>query len=127
MFGYGFGDMDALNRLNFSWLTVPVMGTVGARSVCYPLSITYHEFSFLCRAGLLCVPHLRIIIITDHPDIRHLCPFPCSFSLAVLLIFLQVSLTGFVAGMITGVYFFQASDAIKLNNWKTYIAVGVCN
>ncbi len=39
MFGYGFGDMDALNRLNFSWLTVPVMGTVGAECL---LPIVYY-------------------------------------------------------------------------------------
>ncbi len=34
MFGYGFGDIDALTKTNFNWLTVPIMSAVGARSVC---------------------------------------------------------------------------------------------
>ncbi|KAK0236406.1 hypothetical protein EDD85DRAFT_640199 [Armillaria nabsnona] len=29
-FGYGFGDMDALTRVNLSWLTIPIMGAVSA-------------------------------------------------------------------------------------------------
>ncbi|SJL10276.1 uncharacterized protein ARMOST_13660 [Armillaria ostoyae] len=28
MFGYGFGDMDALTRMNFFWLTSPIMSAV---------------------------------------------------------------------------------------------------
>ncbi|KAK0194318.1 hypothetical protein F5146DRAFT_430583 [Armillaria mellea] len=28
--GYGFGDIDALARINFFWLTVPIMGAVAA-------------------------------------------------------------------------------------------------
>ncbi len=42
-FGYGFGDIDALTRMNFSWLTVPIMSAVGSRSNCYPFSVTYLE------------------------------------------------------------------------------------
>ncbi|KAK0484816.1 hypothetical protein IW261DRAFT_1668927 [Armillaria novae-zelandiae] len=30
IFGYGFGDMDALTRMNFLWLTVPIMSAVAA-------------------------------------------------------------------------------------------------
>ncbi|PBK82330.1 hypothetical protein ARMGADRAFT_734793 [Armillaria gallica] len=30
MFGYGFGDMDALNKVNYNWLTVPIMSAVVA-------------------------------------------------------------------------------------------------
>ncbi|PBK82348.1 hypothetical protein ARMGADRAFT_1090401 [Armillaria gallica] len=29
-FGYGFGDIDALTRMNFLWLTVPIMSAVAA-------------------------------------------------------------------------------------------------
>ncbi|SJL10193.1 uncharacterized protein ARMOST_13577 [Armillaria ostoyae] len=29
-FGYGFGDMDALTRLNFNWLTIPITGALSA-------------------------------------------------------------------------------------------------
>ncbi|PBK84766.1 hypothetical protein ARMGADRAFT_604653 [Armillaria gallica] len=30
MFGYGFGDIDALTRINFRWLIVPLMSAVAA-------------------------------------------------------------------------------------------------
>ncbi|KAK0212248.1 hypothetical protein DFS33DRAFT_1482182 [Desarmillaria ectypa] len=36
-----------------------------------------------------------------------------------------VSLTSSVAAIITGVYCFQAGSIIKLNNWKTSIAIGI--
>ncbi len=35
MFGYGFGDMDALTRLNYNWITVPITSAVGAWSIRY--------------------------------------------------------------------------------------------
>ncbi len=127
VFGYGFGDIEALTRMNHSWLTVPVMSAVGARSVCYPLSVTYHEYSCGCRAGLLCIPNLHIIKIANHPDIHHLCSLLCSFSVAAQFIYLQISLTSSVAAVITGIYAFQAGNVIKLNNRKTSIAIGVCN
>ncbi len=82
-FGYGFGDMDALARINFFWLTVPIMSAVGAHSVCYLFSVTYQEISCLCRAGLLCIPNLHTVKITNHPNIRHLCLLLCSFSVVV--------------------------------------------
>ncbi len=82
-FGYGFGDVEALTRMNYNWLTVPIMSAVCARSVRYPFSVTYHEYSRRCQAGLLCVPNFHIVKITNHPDIPHLCLLLCSFSVAV--------------------------------------------
>ncbi|SJK98153.1 uncharacterized protein ARMOST_01414 [Armillaria ostoyae] len=32
MFGYGFGDLEALTRMDFNWLVVPVMGGVSSTS-----------------------------------------------------------------------------------------------
>ncbi|SJL10278.1 uncharacterized protein ARMOST_13662 [Armillaria ostoyae] len=91
-FGYGFGDMDALNRLNFSWLTVPVMGAV-----------------------VSCVGRVfyayRIFVLSK--------------SRIIPIFVICVSLTSFVAAIITGIYTFQASDTTKLNSWKMYIAVGI--
>ncbi len=40
-FGYSFGDIDALTKTDFNWLTVPIMSAVGARSVRCPFSVTY--------------------------------------------------------------------------------------
>ncbi len=125
--GYGFGDVEVLTRMNYNWLTVPIMSAVGMQSVCYPFSVTYHEYSCQCRAGLLCVPNFHIVKITNHSDIRHLCSMLCSFSIAAQSIYLQISLTSSVAAVITGIYAFQAGNAIKLNNRKTSIAIGVCN
>ncbi len=73
MFGYGFGDMDALTRLNYNWLTVPIMSAVGTWSICYQFSVIYHKFSCWCRAGLLCIPNLHSVKVTNHPDIHYLC------------------------------------------------------
>ncbi len=30
MFGYGFGDLDALTEVHFNWLIVPIMSAVSA-------------------------------------------------------------------------------------------------
>ncbi len=80
-FGYGFGDIDALARINFWWLTVRIMGAVGMWSICNPFSTTYHETSCLCRAGLLCIPNLHIVKVTNHPNIHHMCELLlCSFA-----------------------------------------------
>ena len=55
-FGYGFGDMDALIRVNFYWLTIPIMGAVGAQSICYLSSATYKisrvQFLVLGRSSM---------------------------------------------------------------------------
>ncbi len=97
MYGYGFGDIDALTRMNFLWITVPIMSAVGAHSICYPFSLTYLEFSFLCRAGLLCIPNIHIVKVTFHPDIRHLCSLLCSFSIAAqLMIYCLILFTGII-------------------------------
>ncbi|KAK0222438.1 hypothetical protein EDD85DRAFT_960081 [Armillaria nabsnona] len=42
-FGYGFGDMDGLTAIYFSWLTVPIMSGI----------------------GLLCVPNLHIVQVVS--------------------------------------------------------------
>ncbi len=58
MFGYGFGDIEALTDMHFNWLTVPIMSAAGTRGIFFwPASITYHEYSCLCRAGVLCIPN----------------------------------------------------------------------
>ncbi len=126
-FGYGFGDIEVLTRINYDWLTVPIMSAVGARSVCCPFSVTYHEYSCRCRAGLLCVPNFHIVKVTNHPGIRHLCSLLSSFSVAAQFIYSQISLTSSVAAVITGIYAFQADNVLKLNNRKTSVAIGVCN
>ncbi len=72
-FGYGFGDMDALTAKHLYWFTVPIMSAIGAHSICYPFSVTYLEFSRWYRAGLLCIPNLHIVEVTNHLDIHHLC------------------------------------------------------
>ena len=127
-FGYGFGDVGGLTSMFDDWLTVPIMSAVGAPpSICYSYSVTYHEYSCRCRAGLLCVPNFHIVKVTNHPDIRCLCSLLGSFSVSAQFIYLQISLTSSVAAVITGIYAFQADNVLKLNNRKTSIAIGVCN
>ncbi len=126
-FGYGFGDMDALTRVDLYALTVPVMGTIGAQNICGPFSITYQGVSRLCRAGLLCIPNLHIVEVTNHPDIHRLCSLLRYFSSALQLSYLQISLTNFVASIFTAIYGFQAGINANINTRKMHIAVGVCN
>ncbi len=33
IFGYGFGDIKALTRMYFNWLTVPIMSAAGTCSI----------------------------------------------------------------------------------------------
>jgi hypothetical protein len=33
MFGYGFGDVQAVTDIHFNWLTVPIMSGIGKSSV----------------------------------------------------------------------------------------------
>ncbi len=124
-FGYGFGDLEALTGMYFNWFTVPIMSSVCMCSSFCSFSIAYHESSCLCRARLLCISNLHIVKVTNRPDIRHLCLFSTLFSVAVYLIFLQVSLTSFVAGIITGVWCFPADNVIELNSSRMSVAVGV--
>ncbi len=127
-FGYGFGDMDALTRVNLNGLTIPIMGALGAQSLCYPFPITYQEISCRCRAGLLCIPNPHFVEVTNRPGIHHLCSLLRSFdSVAFWLIYLQLSSTNSVASIITSIYAFQAGTVTKLNTRKMYIVVGVCS
>ncbi len=126
-FGYGFGDMDALNKMNFNWLTVPIMSAVGVQNICCQFAITYHDISCLCWASLLCIPNLHSVKVTNHPDTCHLCSLLCSFPVAILVICLQVSLTSSVAAVFSGIYTIQTGNATRMDNRKTQIAAGVCH
>ncbi len=68
VFGYGFGDMDALTRMNFFWLIGPIMSAVGAQRICFLSSATYHGFSFLCRPVFYAY---RIFIVSNHELSRY--------------------------------------------------------
>ncbi|PBK86537.1 hypothetical protein ARMGADRAFT_1086385 [Armillaria gallica] len=92
MFGYGFGDIKALVRMNFNWLTIPIM----TAAVAFVGQVFYAY---------------RIFILSK--------------SRVVPIFIICVSLTSSVAGIITGVYGFQADDITELNNLKMYIAVGI--
>ncbi len=78
IFGYGFGDLEALTDVHFNWLVVPIMGAASTSSIFRSFFATYREYSCFCRAVLLCIPNLRIVKVTDRPCIRHLCSLPCS-------------------------------------------------
>ncbi|KAK0236463.1 hypothetical protein EDD85DRAFT_954322 [Armillaria nabsnona] len=91
-FGYGFGDMDALARINFFWLTVPIMSAVAA---CVGQGFYAYRIFILSKSRII-----PVFVIC-------------------------VSFTGSVAAIISGVYCFQAGTTTKLNNRKTYIAVGL--
>ncbi|PBK88496.1 hypothetical protein ARMGADRAFT_1167961 [Armillaria gallica] len=92
MFGYGFGDLDALTEVHFNWLIVPIMSAVIA---CVGQSFYAYRIYILSRSRI--VPAFVIC----------------------------VSLTSFVAAIITGVYMFQASNITELNEQKTSIFIGV--
>ncbi|PBK66304.1 hypothetical protein ARMSODRAFT_1021505 [Armillaria solidipes] len=77
-FGYGFGDMDVLTGVHFYWLTDTLLGAV----------------------GLLCIPDLHSVKVTNHLNIYHL-------------------------SIITVIHSFQAGDISNLNNWEILIAVGI--
>ncbi len=40
MFGYGFGDLDALTHIHFNWLIIPIMSAVSA-SLCAASSVHF--------------------------------------------------------------------------------------
>ncbi|KAK0236466.1 hypothetical protein EDD85DRAFT_938229 [Armillaria nabsnona] len=56
-FGYGFGDIDALARINFFWLTVPIMGAVaaGVGQVFYAYRIFILSKSRIIPIFIICV------------------------------------------------------------------------
>ncbi|KAK0498689.1 hypothetical protein EDD18DRAFT_46750 [Armillaria luteobubalina] len=92
MFGYGFGDMDGLTRMNSLWLTVPIMSAVAAG-----IGQVFYAY--------------RIFVLSK--------------SRLIPIFIVCVSLTSSVAATISGIYCFQARNVTKLNNRKTYIAVGI--
>ncbi len=40
MFGYGFGDLEAVTEMRFNWLTVPVMSAAGKYGIFCLFSVT---------------------------------------------------------------------------------------
>ncbi|SJL07002.1 uncharacterized protein ARMOST_10344 [Armillaria ostoyae] len=56
-FGYGFGDMDALTRMNYNWLTVPVMSAVaaGVGQVFYAYRISVVSKSRIIPIFIICI------------------------------------------------------------------------
>ncbi|KAK0236470.1 hypothetical protein EDD85DRAFT_954338 [Armillaria nabsnona] len=56
-FGYGFGDIDALTRMNFLWLTVPIMSAVaaGVGQVFYAYRIFVLSKSRITPIFIICV------------------------------------------------------------------------
>ncbi|PBK95826.1 hypothetical protein ARMGADRAFT_989737 [Armillaria gallica] len=94
VFGYGFGNMEALTSTDnqFYWLVVPIIGTMAAS---IGQGFYAYRIYILSRSGI--VPAFVICM----------------------------SLTSFVAAIVTGAYMFQASDIIQLNNQKTSISLGI--
>ncbi|PBK84778.1 hypothetical protein ARMGADRAFT_942994, partial [Armillaria gallica] len=56
-YGYGFGDMDALTRMNFNWLTVPIMSAVaaGVGQVFYAYRIFILSKSRIIPIFIICI------------------------------------------------------------------------
>ncbi|KAK0449460.1 hypothetical protein EV421DRAFT_1996525 [Armillaria borealis] len=57
MFGYGFGDMDALTRLNYNWITVPITSAVaaGVGQVFYAYRIFVVSKSRIISIFIICI------------------------------------------------------------------------
>ncbi|KAK0454324.1 hypothetical protein EV421DRAFT_1896250 [Armillaria borealis] len=91
-FGYGFGDLEAVTKMRFNWLAVPVMSAAAA-----------------------CVGHAfyayRIFILSK--------------SRIVPAFVVCVSLTSFVAAIITDVDDFQAGNITELNDRTTSMSIGI--
>ncbi|KAK0483087.1 hypothetical protein EDD18DRAFT_1362059 [Armillaria luteobubalina] len=93
VFGYGFGDLEAIAEMRFNWLIVPILGAVAA------------------SVGQLFYAY-RIYIL--------------SRSRVVPTLVVCVSLTSFVAAMISGVKSFQARDlATNFIDRETSISFGI--
>ncbi|PBK80915.1 hypothetical protein ARMGADRAFT_949010 [Armillaria gallica] len=88
VFGYGFGDIEALTDMYFNWLVVPIMGAIAA-------SVGQGFYAY------------RIYTLSRSQTVPAF-----------------VSLTSFVAAIITGVYMFQASNIIE-HDQKTSISIGI--
>ncbi|KAK0226561.1 hypothetical protein IW262DRAFT_1266478 [Armillaria fumosa] len=92
VFGYGFGDLEALIEIHFSWLIVPIIGAVAA-------SVGQGFYAY------------RIFVL--------------SRSRLVSAFVICISLTSFVAALITGVRVFLSDGITALNDRKTSISVGI--
>ncbi|KAK0486476.1 hypothetical protein IW261DRAFT_1359283 [Armillaria novae-zelandiae] len=90
--GYGFGDFDALTRMYFNWLIVPIMSGI----VAFVGQVFYAY---------------RVFILSK--------------SRTVPILITCVSLTNFVAAIITGVFCLQAGNVTKINNRKIFITFGI--
>ncbi|KAK0236471.1 hypothetical protein EDD85DRAFT_954339 [Armillaria nabsnona] len=69
MFGHGFGDIDALTRTNFNWLTVPIMSAVAAcvGQVFYAYRIFIVSKSRIIPILVICISLMSSVaaVITD--------------------------------------------------------------
>ncbi len=126
-FGYRFGDLYALTDVHFYWLIVPIMSTISA---------SRHAQSsahFLTWIQLLVLDKSSMHTESSYCRSQELSQYSSSVFVAVLIIhgslahLLQVSLTSLVAGIIGGVYGFQAGNITKLNNRKTSTVFVVTN
>ncbi|KAK0454314.1 hypothetical protein EV421DRAFT_2046804, partial [Armillaria borealis] len=88
VFGYGFGDLEAVTEMRFNWLTVPVMSGAAA---C--VGQVFYAYRILILSNSRIVPIFVTCVRCQ-----------CSFSVEVWLIYLQVSLTSSVAAIITGIW-----------------------
>ncbi|KAK0226533.1 hypothetical protein IW262DRAFT_1294710 [Armillaria fumosa] len=92
VFGYSFGDLEAPNKIEFSWFIVPMINAVAA-------SLGQGFYAY------------RIFVL--------------SRSRIVSAFVICVSLTSFVAAMITGVRIFRTGDFTASSDQKTSIAIGI--
>ncbi|KAK0188562.1 hypothetical protein F5146DRAFT_1140082 [Armillaria mellea] len=62
-FGYGFGDMDALIRVNFYWLTIPIMSAVAAciGQVFYAYRIFIFSKSRIIAIFIICISSIGFV------------------------------------------------------------------
>jgi hypothetical protein len=65
-FGYGFGDISALTRIDFNWLSIPIMSGLGnfdAKSSCLALTSAALIHSCFHWAGVLRLPYSCVVKI----------------------------------------------------------------
>ncbi|PBK87451.1 hypothetical protein ARMGADRAFT_1085475 [Armillaria gallica] len=78
IFGYGFGDIDAIIEIHSDWLTGPIISSI----------------------GFLCIPNLHIVKVTNPPHIRRLCLLWCFFSVTSSAAAIVTGVYSFEAGNI---------------------------
>ncbi|KAK0483082.1 hypothetical protein EDD18DRAFT_1112220 [Armillaria luteobubalina] len=96
VFGYSFGDWEALISEHY-WFIIPIM-----------IGITV-------SAGQSVYAY-QIFILSPHSS---------SSFVSVIFIHDNVSLNGFVAAIIAGVYMFQAGDITEFNDQRMSISIGL--